>query len=100
MPSLSVLVDGALMPEAEARAFWTRFSDHMEAHKGDLAGFAKSEGFVSVRPAMGADGARLIVSKTAAQVPYRNASADPVVGSPAAQAPKKRASSGVNKRQK
>ena len=57
MPKLTVIVDGTPMPEEEARIFWTRFSDHMEANKGDLAGFAKAEGFASVRPAMGPEGA-------------------------------------------
>jgi hypothetical protein len=73
MPKLTVIVDGKPMPDEEARAFWTRFSDHMEANKGDLAGFAKAEGFVSVRPAMGPEGAQLVVSRTAGQEPYGNA---------------------------
>lgn len=71
---LRVLVDGIALPEAEARALWKRFSDHMEAHKGDLAGFAQAEGFASIHPAMGADGAELRASRTQAQGPYRNVS--------------------------
>ena len=70
---LSVVVDGEEMPEAEARAFWKRFSDWMDTNKGDLGGFAKSEGFASVRPEHGSRGAVLVVSKTAAQVPYATA---------------------------
>lgn len=73
MARLSVMVDGAEMPEAEARAFWKRFSDHMEANKGDLAGFAKAEGFASVKPVMSAAGPELIVSRTAPQTPYKKA---------------------------
>ena len=42
------------LPPEEARALWLRFSDWMEEHKGDLAGFAAQEGFASVRPAVAA----------------------------------------------
>ena len=77
MPKLTVIVDGTPMPEEEARAFWTRFSDHMETNKGDLAGFAKAEGFASVRPAMGPEGAQLVVSRTAKQEPYAKARSNP-----------------------
>ena len=80
MAKLIVIVDGTPMPDEEARAFWTRFSDHMEKNKGDLAGFAKAEGFASVRPAMGPQGAQLVVSRTAKQEPYGNARSNP--GSP------------------
>ena len=73
MSRLKVMVDGAPMPEAEGREFWKRFSAHMEAHKGDLAGFAKAEGFASVHPAMGPDGAELHASRNAPQQPYANA---------------------------
>lgn len=73
-PRLSVRIDGELMPEADARALWQRFSDHMEANRGDLAGFATKEGFASVHP--GVEGGRpvLIVSRTAPQRPYVPAS--------------------------
>ena len=81
------------MPEAEARDFWARFSAHMEAHKGDLAGFAKAEGFASVKPALGPSGPQLVVSRTATQAPYatakdagqkgsRHGSAPPQAGAP------------------
>jgi len=80
MPKLTVIVDGQPMPDEEAREFWTRFSEHMEKNKGDLAGFAKVEGFASVRPAMGPEGAQLVVSRTAKQEPYANARSNP--GSP------------------
>lgn len=71
--ALKVLVDGVALPEAEARALWSRFSAHMEAHRGDLEGFAKAEGFASVHPVMGAEGAELHASRTAAQRPYQTA---------------------------
>ncbi len=70
---LAVLVDGAPLPEEDARAFWERFSAHMEANKGDLAGFAKQEGFASVHPEMQAGGAVLLASRTAQQRTYANA---------------------------
>lgn len=74
MSRLRVLVDGQAMPEKEAREFWKRFSDHMEANKGDLAGFAKKEGFASVHPVMGREGAELHASRDAVQKPYATAS--------------------------
>lgn len=81
MPKLTVIVDGTPMPDEEARLFWGRFSEHMEKNKGDLAGFAKAEGFASVRPAMGPEGAQLVVSRTAKQEPYGKARSS--AGSPA-----------------
>lgn len=73
---LSVVVDGAPMPEDEARAFWQRFSAWMEEHPGDLAGFAAAEGYASVHPRV--DGGRpvLVASRTAAQRPYAPADKD------------------------
>ncbi len=76
---LSVKVDGAAMPEAEARAFWTRFSEHMESHHGDLAGFAKAEGFATVKPGIGTEGPELVLSRTGVQVPYGSKTGSPPV---------------------
>jgi hypothetical protein len=70
---LGVVVDGAPMPEEEARTFWRRFSDWMEDHKGDLAGFAETEGLASVHPEMHDGMPVLIASKTAPQRAYANA---------------------------
>ena len=70
---LRVLIDGQPMPPEEARAFWQRFSDHMEEHRGDLAGFAAKEGFASVQPVVGGEGPELHVSRTATQAPYTTA---------------------------
>lgn len=64
-PNLAVLMDGVFLPEAEARALWTRFSAHMDAHQGDLAGFAKEKGWVSVTPEFRKGQAVLIVKTTA-----------------------------------
>ncbi len=70
MKGLTVLVDGEPMPEDDARAFWQRFSEWMEEHRGDLAGFAAKEGFASVHP--GVEGGRpvLFASRKEAQRPY------------------------------
>jgi hypothetical protein len=38
------------LPDEEARALWTKFSEHMDANKGDMAGFARLCGYASVRP--------------------------------------------------
>jgi hypothetical protein len=71
--ALVVLMDGVALPEEQARAFWQRFSAHMEAHRGDLQGFAAAEGLMSVRPVIGADGPELHASRTLPQTPYANA---------------------------
>lgn len=67
---LAVYVDGSPMPEADARAFWQRFSDWMEEHRGDLAGFAGKEGFASVHPGVENGRPVLYVSRSEAQRPY------------------------------
>jgi hypothetical protein len=67
---LAVSIDGMLLPEDEARALWDRFSAHMEAHAGDLEGFARSEGLASVHPTAGGGRAILVASRTQPQRPY------------------------------
>jgi len=67
---LAVIVDGSPLSEEEARTFWARFSEHMDAHAGDLSGFAQKEGFASVHPEARSGVAVLIVSRSAAQRPY------------------------------
>jgi len=67
---LAVVVDGVPLPDAEARAFWERFSAWMEEHRGDLAGFAAAEGFSSVHPGIDGGCPVLQVSRTAPQRPY------------------------------
>ena len=71
--ALGVLLDGEPMPEADARAFWSRFSAWMDEHKGDLKGFAASEGLASVHPATQQGRAVLVASRSAAQGAYTNA---------------------------
>ncbi len=69
-PRLLVRIDGELVPEDEARTIWERFSAHMEANKGDLAGFAAAMSMSSARP--GLEGGRpvLLLSRTLPQAPY------------------------------
>ena len=77
MPSLAVEVDGQPMPPEPASALWRRFSAWMEEHQGDLAGFAKAEGFASVHPELRGGGPVLVASRTAPQRAYGPAVARP-----------------------
>jgi hypothetical protein len=55
-------VDGAALPDGEAEALWRDFSAHMDAHRGDLAGFAAARGFAAVKPEYRRGQAVLVVS--------------------------------------
>jgi hypothetical protein len=68
--ALGVVIDGEALPATEAIAMWQRFSAYMDEHKGDLAGFAKQEGFASVHPAMEKGLPVLVASRSAAQKAY------------------------------
>ncbi len=70
---LRVLVDGAALPEADAKAMWQRFSAWMDEHKGDLGGFARAEGLASVHPELHGGEPVLVASRTATQRPYTSA---------------------------
>jgi hypothetical protein len=74
---LRVWVDGVLLAEPDARALWNRFSAWMDRHSGDLAGFARSEGFASVHPEIHGGSPALVASHSAAQRPYAPASRKP-----------------------
>ncbi|MGH7270225.1 MAG: hypothetical protein ACREJ3_07310, partial [Polyangiaceae bacterium] len=55
---------------------WKRFSAWMETRPGDLRGFARAEGFLSVHPQMTAGDPVLVLSHTTPQggyVPARDA---------------------------
>ncbi|MFO0552935.1 MAG: hypothetical protein U0271_31395 [Polyangiaceae bacterium] len=56
-------IDGAPLPPDEARALWTEFSQHMEEHHGDFAGFAAAKGWASVKPEYRAGRAVLVATK-------------------------------------
>jgi hypothetical protein len=68
--ALRVVIDGVALPDDEARAFWKRFSAWMDGKEGDLAGFARSEGFASVHPEMREGRAVLTASRSGSQRPY------------------------------
>ncbi len=82
-PGLRVSVDGAPLPNEEAQAFWQRFSQWMEEHEGDLAGFARAEGLASVHPEMHAGSPVLVASRSGPQKAYASAPNKPAVGSSA-----------------
>lgn len=60
---LVVKIDGKTLADEEARAVWERFSAYMEAHQGDVAGFAKEEGVASVQPTYENGKAVLVVKR-------------------------------------
>ena len=70
MTALRVLVEGVALSDDEARAIWRRFSAWMDANVGDLAGFARAEGFASLHPEMHGGSPVLVASRTASQRPY------------------------------
>jgi hypothetical protein len=75
--ALRVLVEGVALSDEEARAIWRRFSAWMDANVGDLAGFARAEGFASLHPEMHDGSPVLVVSRTASQRPYVTAPKKP-----------------------
>jgi hypothetical protein len=80
---LRVMIDGAALPGSEGHAFWERFSQWMDQHPGDLAGFARGEGLASVHPEMHAGVPVLVGSRSAPQQAYTSApkkQAPPAVG--------------------
>jgi hypothetical protein len=48
--ALAALVDGVALSGDAARDLWKKFSDYMGEHRGDVAGFAKNNGFVRIAP--------------------------------------------------
>jgi hypothetical protein len=69
---LTVIVDGKHLAEDAARALWKRFSEHLEEHRLDFDGFAKAEGFASVRPESRGGEAVLVVSTRSAGAPSKS----------------------------
>jgi hypothetical protein len=70
MTALRVLIDGTPLADGDARAFWKRYADWMEGHRGDLGGFATAEGLASVHPELQGGGPVLVASRTEPQRPY------------------------------
>ncbi len=64
--NLAASIDGAPLADDEARDLWTRFSRYMDEHRGDMAGFARESGYVSVTPTFEHGRAPLVVRTTEA----------------------------------
>ncbi len=96
---LVVVVDGEAMEESLAKAFWQRFSAYMEEHKGDLGGFAASEGLASVHPELRDGRPALVASRQSAQRPYANAP-NLGTGGPAGAAPSATSPPGARKKKR
>jgi hypothetical protein len=62
--ALAAFLDGRALPEEEARALWQDFSEHMDEHRGDMAGFAAKRGWASVAPEYRGGQAVLVVRTT------------------------------------
>jgi hypothetical protein len=62
---LAAWIDGTPLAEEEARALWKEFSEHMDEHRGDMAGFATKKGWFSVLPEHRAGKAVLMVRTSA-----------------------------------
>jgi hypothetical protein len=65
---LAAMIDGALVPDAEARALWKEFSEHMDEHRGDMAGFARKKGWFSIAPEH-RQGKAVLLVQTSASAP-------------------------------
>ena len=61
---LAAVIDGVTLGEEEARVLWTAFSAHMDAHQGDMAGFARRKGWFAVAPEYRQGKAVLLVRTT------------------------------------
>ena len=79
-PRLVAVIDGAPLPEEEARALWKRFSEHMDVHQGDMAGFAAQNGFASVSPEYRAGQAVLVVCTKGARAEQQAGTSKPAGG--------------------
>jgi hypothetical protein len=74
---VKVVVDGKPLLDDTAAALWRRFSAWMEAHAGDLGGFAASEGFARVHPEIHDGTPVLIASRSGTQSAYAPAPRKP-----------------------
>lgn len=66
--ALVAFLDGKALPDEEARALWKDFSEHMDEHRGDMAGFAAKRGWASVAPEY-RDGRAVLVVRTTPGAP-------------------------------
>lgn len=86
-PRLAVLIDNVPLGDEESRALWTKFSEHMDTHRGDFAGFAKQHGYYRVSPEARNGQAVLVIYTTEAASRPRPVASRP---QPAAASKKKR----------
>ena len=63
-PRLAAEIDGVPLPEDKAREIWTKFSEHMDEHRGDMTGFAKLHGYARVSPEARRGQAVLVIQTT------------------------------------
>jgi len=75
--------DGAFLDAAAARELWAAFSAHMDAHRGDEAGFAKARGCAVVRAEF-EDGRAVLSLFTTAEAAAKTKPAEPPRGRGAA----------------
>jgi hypothetical protein len=85
---LRAYLDGVPLDDKDAKDLWGRFSAWMDAHRGDLASFARSEGFASIQPELRGGEPVLVASRHAPQGPYKSAPSKPTSGS--SKTPKRR----------
>jgi hypothetical protein len=62
---LAGIIDGVTMTDDAAKLLWKEFSEHMDANRGDMIGYAKKRGWSSVLPEYRGGKAVLIVKTTA-----------------------------------
>ncbi len=85
---LVALIDNVPLDPEAGRALWTEFSAHMDANQGDMAGFAKAKGWVSVTPEY-RQGKAVLVVKTGAAVQGRDPKPRPRAKIPPAKSKRK-----------
>ena len=62
---LAGVIDGVPLSEDDAKALWREFSEHMDANRGDMAGFATKKGWFAIAPEY-RDGKVVLVVRTTA----------------------------------
>ena len=107
---LAGILDGVTLPESESKALWKEFSEHMDANRGDMVGYARKKGWFSVLPEYRGGKAVLIVRTTATakgpppvaapQKPQQKAKPKPQQGAKPQQKAKPKPSQGAKPQQK
>ena len=63
---LAGIIDGVNLSEQDAKALWKEFSEHMDANRGDMVGYATKKSWFSVLPEY-RDGKAVLVVRTTAK---------------------------------